>query len=74
MATLAYMAKIDCGNGRQPLNIDVKNSSAYCCLVEEEVDGNPWYHDIKWFIEYQEYPQKAFSIYMKILQRLMIST
>jgi hypothetical protein len=48
-----------------PLNIDVKNSSAYYYSVEEEVDGNPWYHDIKQFIQYQEYPREASSIDMK---------
>jgi hypothetical protein len=52
-------------NWSAPLNIDVKNSSAYCCSVEEEVDGNPWYHDIKQFIQYQEYPREASSIDMK---------
>jgi hypothetical protein len=72
LATLSSMAKIDCGNRIQPLNIDIKNSSAYCCLGKEEMNGNPWYHDIKWFIQYQEYPREVFSTNMKTLQRLAL--
>jgi hypothetical protein len=72
LATLSSMAKIDCGNRTQPLNIDIKNSSAYCCLVKEEMNGNPQYHDIKWFIQYQKYPREVFSTNMKTLRRYYV--
>ena len=40
------------------------------CSIEGEIDGNPWFYDIKWFIEYQEYPLGAFKAFMKTLRRL----
>jgi hypothetical protein len=67
------MAKIDCGNKIQSLSIDVRNVLAYYFSIKEEVDGNSWYHDIKWFIQHQEYPREASSTYMKTLQRLALN-
>jgi len=37
------------------------------CSIEGEIDGNPWFYDIKWFIQY---PLGAFKAYMKTLRRL----
>ena len=65
--TLAFMAKIDCQNRIQPQSIDVRNYVAYYYLVEKQVDGNLWFHDIKWFIQHQEYPQETSSTDMKTL-------
>jgi hypothetical protein len=50
LATLASMATIDCGIRVHPIGIDIRSSPAHCCLIEEEVDGNPWNVDIKRFI------------------------
>jgi len=34
LVNLASMAKIDYGNRVQPINIEVRNSSAHYCLIE----------------------------------------
>jgi hypothetical protein len=43
------MDKIDYGNKVQPISIKVMNSLTHYYLVEGEMDGNPWYYDIKQF-------------------------
>jgi len=40
LATLVVIARIDFEHRVQPINIDIKNFSAHCCLVEEEINGN----------------------------------
>ena len=59
LATLASMARIDFGQNLQPIHIDIRKNSAHCCSVEGEIDGNPWYYDIKNFIQNQAYPLGA---------------
>jgi len=56
LATLASMTRIDFGHKVQPVHIDIRNNPARCCSVEREIDGNPWYYDIKNFIQSQTYP------------------
>ncbi|XP_061947896.1 uncharacterized protein LOC133671224 [Populus nigra] len=72
LATLASMATIDCGIRVHPIGIDIRSSPAHCCLIEEEVDGNPWYADIKRFIQYREYPSEASKTDKKTLRRMAI--
>jgi hypothetical protein len=47
LVTLASMARIDIGH---KVHIDIRNNPAHYCSVEREIDGNPWYYDIKNFI------------------------
>jgi len=70
LVTLASMARIDFGHKVHSVHIDTKNYSAHCCLVEREIDGNPWYYDIKNFIQNQTYPIGASTIDKKTLRRL----
>ena len=70
LATLASMAKIDYGIRVQPIHIEIKNFPAHCCSLEGEIDGNPWFYDIKRFIQYREYPLGASKADMKTLRRL----
>jgi ribonuclease HI len=70
LATLASMAKIDFGHKVQPVHINIRNNPAHRCSVEREVDGNPWYCDIKNFIQNQAYPMEASKIDKKTLRRL----
>jgi ribonuclease HI len=70
LATLASMATIDCGIRVHPIGIDIRSSPTHCCLIEEEVDGNPWYADIKRFIQYREYPSEASKTNKKTLRRM----
>jgi hypothetical protein len=64
------MARIDFGHKVQSVHIDIRNNPAHCCLVEREVDGNPWYYDVKNFIQNQAYPMGASKIDKKTLRRL----
>ena len=70
LATLASMAKTDYGIRVQLIRIEIKNFPAHCCSIEGEIDGNPWFYDIKLFIQYQEYPLGASKVDMKTLRRL----
>jgi ribonuclease HI len=51
LATLAAMATIDLGHKVQPIHIDIRNNPAHYCSVEGEIDGKPWYFDIKNFMQ-----------------------
>ena len=51
LVTLASMARIDFRHKVQSVYIDIRNNPAYYCSVEREIDGNPWYYDIKNFIQ-----------------------
>jgi hypothetical protein len=48
---LAPMARIDFGHKVQSVHIDIRNNPAHYCLVKREINGNPWYYDIKNFIQ-----------------------
>jgi hypothetical protein len=41
LAILVVMARIDFGYKVQLVHIDMRNFSAHCCSVEEEIDRNP---------------------------------
>jgi hypothetical protein len=56
LATLASMARINVGHKVQPVHIDIRNNPAHCCSIKREIDGNPWYYDIKNFIQNQAIP------------------
>jgi len=50
LATLAVIATINLGRKVQPVHIDIRNNPAHCCSIEGEIDGKPWYYDIKNFM------------------------
>jgi hypothetical protein len=64
------MARIDFGHKVEPMHIDIKNNPTHCCSIEGEIDGNPWYFDIKNFVQNQAYLIGASKIYKKTLRRL----
>jgi hypothetical protein len=70
LVTLAFMARIDFGHKVQSVRINIRNNPAHCCSVEREIAGNPWYYDIKNFIQNQTYPMGASKINNKTLRRL----
>jgi hypothetical protein len=73
LVTLASMVRIDFGHKVQSVHIDIRNNPAHCCSVEREIDGNPWYYDIKNFIQNQTYPMGASKIDKKTLKRLTMN-
>ncbi|XP_070055081.1 uncharacterized protein [Nicotiana tomentosiformis] len=39
--------------------IGIHKQPAYCAYVEEESDGNPWFHDIKEYLAKREYSEHS---------------
>ncbi|XP_052301368.1 LOW QUALITY PROTEIN: uncharacterized protein LOC127904008 [Populus trichocarpa] len=72
LATLAAMTTIDLKCKVQPLHIDIRNDPAHCCLVEGEMDGQPWYYDIKNLVQNHVYPVGASKTDKKTLRRLAV--
>ncbi|XP_070007093.1 uncharacterized mitochondrial protein AtMg00860-like [Nicotiana sylvestris] len=40
-----------------PIPVKIHSQPTYCAYVEEETDGNPWFHDIKEYLVKGEYPE-----------------
>ncbi|XP_070017716.1 uncharacterized protein [Nicotiana sylvestris] len=53
-ATLASMLHHPDKAYVDPLQIQVRDQHAYCNVVEEELDGEPWFHDIKEYVRIGE--------------------
>ncbi|XP_070005924.1 uncharacterized protein [Nicotiana sylvestris] len=50
LATLALMSHHPDKAYVNPVHIQVHDQHAYCNVVEEEIDGEPWFHDVKEYI------------------------
>lgn len=50
--------------------METRYDPAYCMKVEEESDGNPWYHDVKIFLQEGVYPACATATGKKTIRRL----
>ncbi|KAH7867306.1 hypothetical protein Vadar_031754 [Vaccinium darrowii] len=61
LATLAAAIQFDEGEEIPAIQIELRHSPAYCSAVAEELDGHPWYHDIKRYMQSQTYPEDASS-------------
>ncbi|XP_070045802.1 uncharacterized protein [Nicotiana tomentosiformis] len=57
LATLSSMIQHLDKNFIDPIPIGIHKQPAYCAHVEEEIDGNPWFHDIMEYLEKGEYPE-----------------
>ncbi|XP_070036727.1 uncharacterized protein [Nicotiana tomentosiformis] len=55
LATLFSMMQHPDKNYINPIPIEICKQPAYCAHVEEEFDGNPWFHDIKEYLEKGNY-------------------
>ncbi|XP_070028780.1 uncharacterized protein [Nicotiana sylvestris] len=62
LATLASMLHHSNKAYVDPLHIQVRDQHAYCNVVEEELDGEPWFYDIKEYIRMGVYPVQATGI------------
>ncbi|XP_019442295.1 PREDICTED: uncharacterized protein LOC109347011 [Lupinus angustifolius] len=58
LATLSSMFQID-GNEMSVIRIASKDQPTYCCEIESESDGQPWYHDIMTYLKSKEYSPRA---------------
>ncbi|XP_070036517.1 uncharacterized protein [Nicotiana tomentosiformis] len=70
LATLASMLHDLDKTYVDPLHIQVRDQHAYCNVVEEELDGEPWFHDIKEYIKSGVYPVHATGDQKKTIRHL----
>ncbi|XP_070035086.1 uncharacterized protein [Nicotiana tomentosiformis] len=59
LATLSSMIQHLGKNFIDPIPIEIRKQTVYCTHIEQEFDGNPWFHDIKEYLEKGEYPENA---------------
>ncbi|XP_070007696.1 uncharacterized protein [Nicotiana sylvestris] len=57
LATLSSMIQHPDNNFIDPIQIRIHKQPSYCVHVEEEIDGNPWFHNIKKYQEKREHPE-----------------
>ncbi|XP_059302322.1 uncharacterized protein LOC132054297 [Lycium ferocissimum] len=53
-----------------PLEITLREEQAHCAHVEAEPDGQPWYIDIKTYLEKGKYPLESSANQRKTIRRL----
>ncbi|XP_070034672.1 uncharacterized protein [Nicotiana tomentosiformis] len=70
LATLSSMIQHPNKNFIDPIPIGIHKQPVYYAHVEEESDGNPWFHDIKEYLAKGEYPEHATHIQKRTLRRL----
>ncbi|XP_019253984.1 PREDICTED: uncharacterized protein LOC109232692 [Nicotiana attenuata] len=59
LATLASMLPYPGNTHIDLLEIQIQDQHGYCNTIEAELDGKPWYRDIKQFLKIREYPEHA---------------
>ena len=59
MATLATMFKVNTNAEAQLVKLEVQESQAHCACIQEEPNGNPWYHNILRYVKDQQYLEIA---------------
>ncbi|XP_070002345.1 uncharacterized protein [Nicotiana sylvestris] len=70
LATLASMLHHPDKAYMDPLQIQVRDQHAYCNVVEEELDGEAWFNDIKKYIRMGVYPIQATGDQKRTIRRL----
>ncbi|GAU40233.1 hypothetical protein TSUD_219430 [Trifolium subterraneum] len=73
LATLSSMYRVNRRNETPTISIRCLERPAYVFATEEVVDDKPWFHDIKMFLQKQEYPPGASNKDRKTLRRLSSS-
>ncbi|CAJ2638240.1 unnamed protein product [Trifolium pratense] len=73
LATLSSMYQVNRQNETPTISIRRLERPAYVFATEEVVDSKPWFHDIKMFLQKQEYPPGASNKDRKTLRRLSSS-
>ena len=64
------MFKVNTNAEAQLVKLEVRESQAHCACIQEEPDGNPWYHDILRYVMDQQYPDSANDNDKRTLRRL----
>ncbi|XP_050908378.1 uncharacterized protein LOC127122002 [Lathyrus oleraceus] len=69
-AMLASMFKVKWKNEAPTIHIDPLDEPTHCLAIETNPDDNPWFYDIKIFLEKQQYPEGISITDKKALRRL----
>ncbi|XP_057993030.1 uncharacterized protein LOC131174020 [Hevea brasiliensis] len=72
LATLAVMTQMEEGQKAQLLQINLRDELTYYLMMDEEIDGKPWYHDIQQYIKTREYPPGANKNERRMIRRLAL--
>ncbi|XP_070029977.1 uncharacterized protein [Nicotiana sylvestris] len=59
LATMSSMIQHPNKNFIDPIPVRIHNRSAYYAHIEEEMDGNSWFHDMKEYLAKRKYPEQA---------------
>ncbi|XP_050916623.1 uncharacterized protein LOC127131751 [Lathyrus oleraceus] len=70
LATLASMYKLIWPNHQPNIEIRHFDEPAHCLTIVEESDDKPWFFDIKYYLEKQEYQEEASSLDKRTIRRL----
>ncbi|XP_059294480.1 uncharacterized protein LOC132047457 [Lycium ferocissimum] len=70
LATIASMIQHPESARINLLEITLREEQAHCAYVEAKLDGQPWYVDIKAYLEKGEYPLESSANQKKIIRRL----
>ncbi|XP_070050438.1 uncharacterized protein [Nicotiana tomentosiformis] len=74
LSTFSSMIQHPKNNFIDPIPIGIHKQPAYYAYVEEEFDGNPWFHDIKKYLEKGEYPENATHTQKYMLRSDLVKT
>ena len=70
LATMSSLFKVRWDNEAPQITIERLDEPAHCCDIEiEEVADKPWFHEVKRYLETQEYPEGASVNDKKCLRR-----
>nr|XP_016457395.1 PREDICTED: uncharacterized protein LOC107781237 [Nicotiana tabacum] len=70
LAILSSMIQHPDKNYIEPIEVEIRDQHAYCFHIEEEPNGNPWYHYIKKFLATKVYSENATNGQKRALERL----
>ncbi|XP_075101761.1 uncharacterized protein LOC142177192 [Nicotiana tabacum] len=70
LATLSFLIQHPDNYFIDLIPVRIHSQLAYCAHVEEETDGNPWFHDIKEYLAKGDYPEQANHTQKCTLHRL----
>ena len=73
LATLSSMFVVSQEEELPLIKMQSYENPVYCNFIEEEVDGKPWYFDIKRYLQSREYPNSASENDKRMLRRLASS-
>ncbi|KAK9034176.1 hypothetical protein V6N11_050351 [Hibiscus sabdariffa] len=72
LATLAALFEAGSKVEMMPIRMQIFEKPTHCCEIEEETDGNSWYHDILRYIKFREYPSCATENDKRIIRRMAV--